>query len=130
MLSYINNIYIYIYIHTHICILYKLHLKTLRLCVSYITLTHQNTFGICFDVDGVLLRGSDPIPTAKKAFLRLGCTPVVFLTNSCGSDAAKALKIAKAIEVDVSVLLAHILYIYANCLSDIFRSKLLIIIIL
>ncbi|XP_068107922.1 haloacid dehalogenase-like hydrolase domain-containing 5 [Hyperolius riggenbachi] len=48
----------------------------------------QPTFGLLFDIDGVLLRGKSPIPAAKKAFQKLVNShgqflmPVVFVTNA------------------------------------------------
>ncbi|XP_069592893.1 haloacid dehalogenase-like hydrolase domain-containing 5 [Ranitomeya imitator] len=48
----------------------------------------QPTFGLLFDIDGVLVRGKTPIPAAKKAFQKLVnsqgqfLVPVVFVTNA------------------------------------------------
>uniref|UniRef100_A0A670YD72 Haloacid dehalogenase-like hydrolase domain-containing 5 n=1 Tax=Pseudonaja textilis TaxID=8673 RepID=A0A670YD72_PSETE len=48
----------------------------------------QPTFGILFDIDGVLVRGRTPIPAARKAFQKLLnsqgqlLVPVVFVTNA------------------------------------------------
>ncbi|XP_061591814.1 haloacid dehalogenase-like hydrolase domain-containing 5 [Cololabis saira] len=48
----------------------------------------QPTFGLLFDIDGVLVRGRMPIPAAKKAFEKLVnsqgqfVVPVVFVTNA------------------------------------------------
>lgn len=48
----------------------------------------QPTFGLLFDIDGVLVRGKTPIPAAKKAFQKLVNSqgqflmPVVFVTNA------------------------------------------------
>ncbi|KAL7986046.1 hypothetical protein Chor_011212, partial [Crotalus horridus] len=48
----------------------------------------QPTFGILFDIDGVLVRGKTPIPAARKAFQKLLnsqgqlLVPVVFVTNA------------------------------------------------
>ncbi|CAL9703494.1 unnamed protein product [Knipowitschia caucasica] len=48
----------------------------------------QPTFGLLFDIDGVLVRGRMPIPAAKKAFSKLVdskgqfVVPVVFVTNA------------------------------------------------
>ncbi|XP_076023058.1 haloacid dehalogenase-like hydrolase domain-containing 5 [Genypterus blacodes] len=48
----------------------------------------QPSFGLLFDIDGVLVRGRMPIPAAKKAFEKLVDTqgqfvvPVVFVTNA------------------------------------------------
>ncbi|XP_065129087.1 haloacid dehalogenase-like hydrolase domain-containing 5 [Paramisgurnus dabryanus] len=49
---------------------------------------HQPTFGLLFDIDGVLVRGKTPIPAAKRAFQKLVdskgqfLVPVVFVTNA------------------------------------------------
>ncbi|NP_001106355.1 uncharacterized protein LOC100127323 [Xenopus laevis] len=46
------------------------------------------TFGLLFDIDGVLVRGKTPIPAARKAFQKLVdsrghfLVPVVFVTNA------------------------------------------------
>ncbi|XP_068453671.1 haloacid dehalogenase-like hydrolase domain-containing 5 isoform X2 [Clinocottus analis] len=48
----------------------------------------QPSFGLLFDIDGVLVRGRQPIPAAKKAFEKLVdsrgqfVVPVVFVTNA------------------------------------------------
>ncbi|XP_029993784.1 haloacid dehalogenase-like hydrolase domain-containing 5 [Sphaeramia orbicularis] len=48
----------------------------------------QPSFGLLFDIDGVLVRGKMPIPAAKKAFEKLVdsqgqfVVPVVFVTNA------------------------------------------------
>ncbi|KAG2470445.1 ISY1 factor, partial [Polypterus senegalus] len=48
----------------------------------------QPSFGLLFDIDGVLVRGKTPLPAAKKAFQKLVDTrgqflvPVVFVTNA------------------------------------------------
>ncbi|XP_063283647.1 haloacid dehalogenase-like hydrolase domain-containing 5 isoform X2 [Pelobates fuscus] len=50
--------------------------------------SHQPSFGLLFDIDGVLVRGKTPIPAAKKAFQKLVdnkgqfLVPVVFVTNA------------------------------------------------
>ena len=64
-------------------------------------------FGLLFDIDGVLLRGSTPIPEALKAIdllkgrdgkLRV---PIAFVTNSCGDNQAKADQLSSTFDVDV-----------------------------
>lgn len=48
----------------------------------------QPSFGLLFDIDGVLVRGRTPIPAAKRAFQKLVdsngqfVVPVVFVTNA------------------------------------------------
>uniref|UniRef100_A0A8C4GIF0 Cat eye syndrome critical region protein 5 homolog n=1 Tax=Dicentrarchus labrax TaxID=13489 RepID=A0A8C4GIF0_DICLA len=52
------------------------------------TLYPQPSFGLLFDIDGVLVRGRMPIPAAKKSFEKLVdsqgqfVVPVVFVTNA------------------------------------------------
>jgi HAD superfamily hydrolase (TIGR01450 family) len=66
-----------------------------------------------FDIDGVLLRGSAPLPHAREALLRLNAArvPWILLTNGGGEpEAVKAAKLSKilALEVDVAqVVLSH-----------------------
>ncbi|GFO29069.1 cat eye syndrome critical region protein 5 [Plakobranchus ocellatus] len=56
-------------------------------------------FGILFDVDGVLARGSSPLDPAKRAFEKLKDAqgnlrvPVAFVTNACNRSADKARQI-------------------------------------
>uniref|UniRef100_A0A8C5QWU5 Haloacid dehalogenase-like hydrolase domain-containing 5 n=1 Tax=Leptobrachium leishanense TaxID=445787 RepID=A0A8C5QWU5_9ANUR len=50
--------------------------------------SNQPSFGLLFDIDGVLVRGKTPIPAARKAFKKLVddkgqfLLPVVFVTNA------------------------------------------------
>uniref|UniRef100_A0A8C3V3J8 Haloacid dehalogenase-like hydrolase domain-containing 5 n=1 Tax=Catharus ustulatus TaxID=91951 RepID=A0A8C3V3J8_CATUS len=74
-------------------------------------------FGFLFDVDGVLVRGSQPLPAARRAFQRLADgdgrlrVPVVFLTNAGNClPSAKARELSQALELQVSpeqVILSH-----------------------
>ncbi|XP_064011786.1 haloacid dehalogenase-like hydrolase domain-containing 5 [Pogoniulus pusillus] len=74
-------------------------------------------FGFLFDVDGVLVRGSQPVPAARQAFRRLADSngrlrvPVVFLTNAGNClRSAKARELSQALELQVSpeqVILSH-----------------------
>ena len=63
----------------------QLHCLT---CVRPSLLQPQPSFGLLFDIDGVLVRGRMPIPAAKKAFEKLVdsqgqfAVPVVFVTNA------------------------------------------------
>ncbi|CAG5123542.1 unnamed protein product, partial [Candidula unifasciata] len=65
-------------------------------------------FGILFDVDGVLARGSTPLEPAKKAIDKLKDAdgklkvPVAFVTNACNRSADKARQISSWFEIDVS----------------------------
>uniref|UniRef100_A0A8B9NDH0 Haloacid dehalogenase-like hydrolase domain-containing 5 n=1 Tax=Accipiter nisus TaxID=211598 RepID=A0A8B9NDH0_9AVES len=74
-------------------------------------------FGFLFDVDGVLVRGSQAVPAARQAFQRLADgsgrlrVPVVFLTNAGNClRAAKARELSQALGLQVSpeqVILSH-----------------------
>ncbi|XP_071623686.1 haloacid dehalogenase-like hydrolase domain-containing 5 [Heliangelus exortis] len=74
-------------------------------------------FGFLFDVDGVLVRGSQVVPAARRAFQRLSDSsgrlrvPVVFLTNAGNClTAAKARDLSQALGLQVSpeqVILSH-----------------------
>uniref|UniRef100_A0A8C3Y9I5 Haloacid dehalogenase-like hydrolase domain-containing 5 n=1 Tax=Catharus ustulatus TaxID=91951 RepID=A0A8C3Y9I5_CATUS len=73
-------------------------------------------FGFLFDVDGVLVRGSQPLPAARRAFQRLADgdgrlrVPVVFLTNAGNClPSAKARELSQALELQVmvQVILSH-----------------------
>ncbi|GFR66328.1 cat eye syndrome critical region protein 5, partial [Elysia marginata] len=64
-------------------------------------------FGILFDVDGVLARGSTPLDPAKKAMEKLTDSdrnlkvPVAFVTNACNRSADKARQISKWFGVNI-----------------------------
>jgi HAD superfamily hydrolase (TIGR01456 family) len=68
----------------------------------------QPTFGICFDCDGVLARGTIPIKAAQRAFKRLVddrgqfLVPVAFVTNSLNKNADKAKIIGEWFDVEVT----------------------------
>ncbi|TSK13386.1 Haloacid dehalogenase-like hydrolase domain-containing 5 [Bagarius yarrelli] len=77
----------------------------------------SNSFGLLFDIDGVLVRGKTPIPAAKQCFRNLVDgngkykVPVVFVTNAgnCVRQ-AKAEQLSHLLEVEVSpdqVMLSH-----------------------
>uniref|UniRef100_A0A0B7B3I6 Haloacid dehalogenase-like hydrolase domain-containing 5 n=1 Tax=Arion vulgaris TaxID=1028688 RepID=A0A0B7B3I6_9EUPU len=65
-------------------------------------------FGILFDVDGVLARGSTPLEPAKKAVDKLKDSdgklkvPVAFVTNACNRSADKAQQISNWFNLEVS----------------------------
>ncbi|XP_026221448.1 haloacid dehalogenase-like hydrolase domain-containing 5 [Anabas testudineus] len=76
-----------------------------------------NSFGLLFDIDGVLVRGTTPIPAAKQCFRNLVDrngkykAPVVFVTNAgnCMRE-VKAEHLSHLLEVKVSpdqVVLSH-----------------------
>uniref|UniRef100_A0A8D0EWR5 Haloacid dehalogenase-like hydrolase domain-containing 5 n=1 Tax=Strix occidentalis caurina TaxID=311401 RepID=A0A8D0EWR5_STROC len=73
-------------------------------------------FGFLFDVDGVLVRGSQAVPAARQAFRRLVDSggrlrvPVVFLTNAGNclrSAKARELSQALGLQVPAQVILSH-----------------------
>lgn len=64
-----------------------------------------STFGVVFDVDGVLLRGKTPIPGAKEVLqdLRANDIPFAIMTNGGGyPEQKKAEQISHILGVDVS----------------------------
>jgi HAD superfamily hydrolase (TIGR01456 family) len=71
-------------------------------------LQKQPSFGICFDIDGVLARGTEPIPAAVEAFKKLVNQrgrlrfPVAFVTNSLNLNSDKAAALSAMLEVKVT----------------------------
>lgn len=64
-----------------------------------------STFGVVFDVDGVLLRGKQPIPGAREVLqeLRAADIPFAIMTNGGGYlETKKAAQISQILGVDVS----------------------------
>lgn len=68
----------------------------------------QPRFGICFDVDGVLARGTIPIPVAPRAFQKLVDqrgrlrVPVAYVTNSLNRNIDRAEQLSGMLGVRVS----------------------------
>ncbi|XP_013073010.2 haloacid dehalogenase-like hydrolase domain-containing 5 isoform X2 [Biomphalaria glabrata] len=68
----------------------------------------QVNFGILFDVDGVLARGSTPLDPAKKAMAKLKDAngnlkvPVAFVTNACNRSADKARQIQNWFDINIT----------------------------
>jgi ribonucleotide monophosphatase NagD (HAD superfamily) len=64
--------------------------------------------GICFDIDGVLVRGLVPLPEAVEAFRLLQHpngqmkVPTVFLTNGFSLNIKKAKWLAECLNIPVS----------------------------
>ncbi|KAM9808253.1 haloacid dehalogenase-like hydrolase domain-containing 5 [Neosynchiropus ocellatus] len=84
---------------------------------GYSQLPPQGSFGLLFDIDGVLVRGKTPIPAAKQCFRNLVDStgrykvPVVFVTNAgnCMRQ-TKAEHLSHLLDVEVSpdqVMLSH-----------------------
>lgn len=71
-------------------------------------LRREPTFGICFDVDGVLARGTVAIPGAVTGFRRLldgrgqPRVPVAFVTNSLNRNCDKAAQLSAMLGVQVT----------------------------
>lgn len=67
----------------------------------------QADFGILFDVDGVLARGSTPLTAAIEAIRLLEDdqgrlrVPVAFVTNACNRSHDKAAQIQKWLDIQV-----------------------------
>jgi HAD superfamily hydrolase (TIGR01456 family) len=67
----------------------------------------QPSFGICFDVDGVLARGTIPLDAAKKAFRKLVDDnkdlkiPTVFVTNALNRNCDKAKQLEGWLETPI-----------------------------
>ncbi|XP_064605136.1 LOW QUALITY PROTEIN: haloacid dehalogenase-like hydrolase domain-containing 5 [Liolophura sinensis] len=70
--------------------------------------SEEPDFGILFDVDGVIARGSTPLPAAVEAVkhLRNGNSrlrvPVAFVTNACSTSTSKAAAISEWLGIDVT----------------------------
>jgi len=68
----------------------------------------QPRFGIAFDVDGVLARGTLPVPAALEAIKLLQDdkgdvkVPIAFVTNALNKDADKAAQISNWLGINVS----------------------------
>jgi len=64
-------------------------------------------FGICFDIDGVLARGTEVLDAALKAFKKLVNSenqvqvPVVFVTNALNRNIDKAMQLSSWLGVTV-----------------------------
>ena len=66
----------------------------------------SSTFGIVFDVDGVLLRGSAPLPGARDVLLELQATniPFAIMTNGGGyTEEKKARELEQLLGRDVAI---------------------------
>nr|XP_057931430.1 haloacid dehalogenase-like hydrolase domain-containing 5 isoform X2 [Doryrhamphus excisus] len=90
---------------------------SLSTCRTSSHLPPHGSFGLLFDIDGVLVRGGTPIPAAKKCFRSLVDkqgrykVPVVFVTNAGNClRQTKAELLSRQLEVEVSpdqVMLSH-----------------------
>ncbi|KAM4747402.1 haloacid dehalogenase-like hydrolase domain-containing 5 [Rhinophrynus dorsalis] len=75
------------------------------------------TFGLLFDIDGVIVRGRNPIPGAPEAFRKLLgrdgqlAVPVVFVTNSGNClRQSRATELSRVLGIEVSpdqIILSH-----------------------
>lgn len=82
------------------------------MCLLSLSRQGPNSFGLLFDIDGVLVRGRTPIPAAKQCFRNLVDhkgkykVPVVFVTNAgnCMRQ-AKAEHLSHLLDVEVKLTL-------------------------
>ena len=83
------------------------HARHARSMLSRLVVHHArsiSTTGFAFDVDGVLMRGSEPLPGASAALqrLRVDDVPFVVLTNNGGLlESERAGQLTKALGVDI-----------------------------
>uniref|UniRef100_UPI00398F1DE2 haloacid dehalogenase-like hydrolase domain-containing 5 isoform X2 n=1 Tax=Pristiophorus japonicus TaxID=55135 RepID=UPI00398F1DE2 len=97
-------------------------MEALRVCTrtrrwAAVRSQSHSSFGLLFDIDGVLVRGRTPIPAAKEAFRKLVDSggsfqvPVVFVTNAGNClRQAKAEQLSQVLDVEISqdqVMLSH-----------------------
>lgn len=74
---------------------------------SFDSVLNEPGFGILFDVDGVLARGSTPLDPAKRAMEKLKDSnghlrvPVAFVTNACNRSHDKARQIGNWFDIEV-----------------------------
>src|SRR4051794_8123966 len=77
------------------------------------TSSSSSQVGVVFDIDGVLLRGYDPLPYARASLLKLlqNRIPFIFVTNGGGEvELTKAKKLATLLRIPVheyQVVLSH-----------------------
>jgi len=83
---------------------------TKHCCFGYI----KPKFGICFDIDGVLARGTEVLDAALKAFKKLVNSenqvqvPVVFVTNALNRNIDKAMQISNWLGINVRIMRTYI----------------------
>lgn len=81
--------------------------------MSHMRSTKHCAVGVSFDIDGVLLRGYNPLPHAQEMLQRLvkAEVPFVFLTNGGGeTEERKAAKLSECLNIQVhpsQVILSH-----------------------
>ena len=79
----------------------------------------QPNFGVLFDIDGVVARGSTPLPAAIKGLHKLTdgegnfTVPVAFVTNGCNKSADKAKALTQWTGIKVNILLLFICCLFA-----------------
>lgn len=74
--------------------------------IVHCTPARRVKLGVVFDIDGVLLRGRNVIPTAQKAIHKLEDSniPFIYLTNGgCETEEQKAEKLKKSLGVEVKL---------------------------
>lgn len=88
-----------------------------------------STFGVVFDVDGVLLRGKAPIPGAREVIeeLQRDDVPFAIMTNGGGYlEEKKATQISQILGVDVSPSLVCVSHTPMRALADKHRDDLVL----
>ncbi|XP_024399135.1 mitochondrial hydrolase YKR070W [Physcomitrium patens] len=92
----------------------------------------RNAFGIAFDIDGVLIQGSETIERAPEALRRLYKdvdtgklqVPYVFLTNGGGmTEAARAKELTRQLSVPVNPIQVHLGHTPFKTLAQRYRGK-------
>ncbi|KAF1315540.1 Tigr01456 family had hydrolase, partial [Globisporangium splendens] len=89
----------------------------------------KSTFGVVFDVDGVLLRGKTPIPGAKEVLLDLRANDIPFaiLTNGGGyPEAKKAQQISQILGVELAPEFTCLSHTPMRTLADKHRDDLVL----
>ena len=90
--------------------MFQLQFIFLAKCWTYLYFQQAHLhkgFGVCFDVDGVLIQGQYVLPEAREALKLLTHGrkfqyPVLFVTNSSAKDSDKAAMLSDAFNIDVS----------------------------
>lgn len=102
---------------------HNLKIRNEHVFLSLVPQCGPNSFGLLFDIDGVLVRGRTPIPAAKQCFRKMVDgngkykVPVVFVTNAgnCVRQ-TKAEQLSHLLEVEVIILFTY------TCMYSIFQN--------
>ena len=96
------------------------------MCVASFNFFFQPNFGVLFDIDGVVARGSTPLPAAIKGLHKLTdgegnfTVPVAFVTNGCNKSADKAKALTQWTGIKVNI---RLLSIYLFAMKYVFNQK-------